>query len=155
MNKAEQAISTLLATCRIGFLATQGPNGPETSMAPYALCAGDVLLHLSALAPHNRHIRAHASAGFMICTPQSAMDSPLALPRLALQGGVTSVPDAGLRTARQTYLTAIPEAEELFSFADFTLFRLRPERIRWVGGFGSARDISPDEWRRISACADD
>jgi len=154
MNKTEQGISTLLATCRIGFLATQGPDGPETSMAPYALHGSDVLLHLSALAAHSRHIRAQPSAGFMICTPQNAMDSPLALPRLALHGRVASVPDAGLETAREAYLAAIPEAEELFSFVDFSLFRLCPERIRWIGGFGTARDINPDEWCRITACAD-
>ena len=142
----QKEIRTLLRSCRIGFIATQGKAGPESSMAPYALHGESVLLHLSRLARHTANISEHPSAGFMICTPEKAAASPLALPRLSLQGSVVPVPVDELASAKQTYLHNIPDAEPLFGFADFCLYRLAPEYIHWVGGFGSARSISPATW---------
>jgi len=147
----QQEIGTLLKHCRIGFLATQGEAGPETSMAPFALYRGGMLLHLSSLARHTANIAAHRTAGFMICTPETAADSPLALPRLSLQGSVVPVSADELASAKQAYLHNIPDAEPLFGFADFCLYRLAPEHIHWVGGFGSARIISPATWKKITA----
>ena len=144
-------IRALLGRCRVGFLATQGKAGPESSMAPYALHGESVLLHLSRLARHTANISSHPSAGFMICTPETALDSPLALPRLSLQGNVVPVPADELASAKQAYLHNIPDAEPLFDFADFCLYRLAPEHIHWVGGFGSARNIPLAIWKKITA----
>lgn len=146
----QQQVRKLLDGCRIGFLATSGEHGPESSMAPYAADGGSILLHLSQLARHTSNIAAHPVAGLMICTPETANDSPLALPRLSLQGEVLAVPAEERDTARAAYLQVIPEAKELFGFADFALYRLQPARIHWVGGFGQARSIPPATWREIT-----
>lgn len=147
MQKAWQAaVRDLLKQSRICFLATSGVNGPEASMAPYATHDGDILLHLSALAAHSRNIRENPAIGLMICTPETAADSPLALPRLSLHGKAIPVDDAQYEAAKAAYLKAIPDAEPLFSFSDFKLFRLTPTRVHWVGGFGLARKISLDAW---------
>jgi hypothetical protein len=119
-------------------------------MAPYALHGENVLLHLSRLARHTINIQAHPMSGFMICAPESSMDSVLALPRLSLQGSITPVPIEALISAQKAYLHAIEEAEALFDFADFQLFHLEVTNIRWVGGFGSARDIPLSAWRKIT-----
>jgi len=142
-------VKTLLSQSRIGFLATQGELGPETSMAPYAIHHGKILLHLSKLARHTTNIETNPSIGVMICTPETMEDSPLALPRLSLQGEVTPVKDAQLEAVRQTYLKAIPDAEPLFGFGDFCLFEFTPSHVYWVGGFGSARNISLEKWHSI------
>jgi heme iron utilization protein len=147
----QKEIRALLGSCRIGFLATQGKVGPESSMAPYALYGENVLLHLSRLARHTANVEVHSTAGFMICTPETVADSPLALPRLSLQGSVVPVTADERVSAKQFYLHQIPDAEALFSFADFCLYRLAPEHIHWVGGFGSARNISLAAWKKITA----
>lgn len=146
----QQEIIELLSSCRIGFLATLGKEGPETSMAPFAMHKDCPLLHLSRLARHTGNIKAHPLAGFMICAPETSMSSPLALPRLSLQGGLAPIAASELEAARKVYLQAITEAAPLFDFADFRLFRLEVTHIRWIGGFGSARDISLNAWRKIT-----
>lgn len=146
----QKEIRALLSSCRIGFLATQGKESPETSMAPYALYHDSVLLHLSRLARHTANVQAHPMSGFMICAPESSMDSPLALPRLSLQGNISPVPIEEQIPAQKAYLRAIAEAKPLFDFADFQLFRLKVVNIRWVGGFGSARDIPLNAWGKIT-----
>jgi len=151
----QKEIRALLDNCRIGFLATQGKEGPETSMAPYALYHDSVLLHLSRLARHTANIQAHPMSGFMVCAPEPSMASPLALPRLSLQGNINPVPSEEQIPAQKIYLRAIAEARPLFDFADFQLFRLEVINIRWVGGFGSARDIPLSAWRKTTTSGEE
>jgi len=146
----ESDITVLLRQCRIGFLATTGKNGPETSMAPYAIHHGNILLHLSRLAKHTGNIETDSSIGLMICTPETEGNTPLALPRLSLQGNALPVSDKQLAASRDTYLKVIPDAESLFSFADFQLFEVKLSHIHWVGGFGKAGNLSLEQWQIIS-----
>jgi len=142
-------IRDLLGGSRAAFLATAGESGPESSMAPFAMYAGNPLLHLSDLARHTKNLRACPQAGLMICTPEQDGESVLALPRLSFQGTVTEVGEEALAGARETYLQRVPEAEQLFTFADFRLLCLHVERIYWIAGFGSAREISLASWQQM------
>lgn len=145
------AIIALLEQVRTGFLATTAEHGPETSMAPFALFDGSLLLHLSGLARHSKNLLRSPRAGLMICTPEVAGESVLALPRLSLQGEVAAVPEERLESARASYLYHIPDAEPLFDFPDFRLCMLRPGQVYWVGGFGSAREITLERWHKLTA----
>ena len=135
----QKEVALLLCQCRSGFFATMGEHGPETSMAPFAIYQGNIILHLSTLARHTKNIERQNTVGFMVCTPETASSSPLALPRLSFQGNIMPVPSEKFEAAKQVYLKHIPDAEPLFSFADFRLFQIVPSHIQWVGGFGSAR----------------
>ena len=149
-DRWQEGIKALLSHSKISFLATQGKHGPETSMVPFAICEGYVLLHLSKLAAHTTNIENSASIGLMICTPEARGNSPLALPRLSLQGEVRLVTDEEFETAKLTYLKALPDAEQLFAFTDFSLFQFKPESIHWVGGFGKARKVTLGQWHSIT-----
>lgn len=152
MAKAhESGIRTLLSQCRIGSLATIEANGAEASMAPYAIDQGGIILHLSRLARHTGNIGAHPEAGFMICMPETTADSPLALPRLSLQGSIAVVADNECDSVKAIYIQSIPDSEPLFEFSDFRLFKLTPTFIYWVGGFASARAITLSDWHRLLA----
>jgi len=146
----QEGVQTLLSQSRVCFLSTQGNHGPETSMAPYAIHQGNILLHLSQLARHTANIESSPAIGLMICTPKTDSSSPLALPRLSLQGEAAPVSIDQLAAAKAVYLKNIPEAEPLFSFGDFRLFQFTPALIHWVGGFGKARKISPQQWHKLT-----
>jgi len=143
----QKEIALLLQQCHIGFLATTGKYGPETSMTPFAMHQGNIILHLSSLARHTQNIFNQANVGFMVCTPESEHKSPLALPRLSLQGKIEPVPTACLNASKEAYLKRLPDAEQLFSFADFKLFHILPSHIQWVGGFGAAKKVSLETWK--------
>jgi putative heme iron utilization protein len=141
-------VQRLFDSSTVGFLATQGELTPETSMTPFAVDRGDILLHLSTLARHTKHIRERAQVGFMVCTPEAEADSVLALPRISFQGHIELLQETELEAAKAMYLARFPEAEPLFDFADFYLFRLCVTGVFWVGGFGSARKIGLETWRK-------
>ena len=146
----QQGIHTLLRKSSVSFLATQGSDGPETSMAPYAVFNGLILLHLSSLAKHRHNIEQNSHIGLMICSPESELVSPLSLPRLSMQGDITDVCEERFVVAKEAYLKKIPDAEPLFGFADFRLFEFTPKQINWVGGFGKARMVSSMQWQELS-----
>ena len=140
-------VQRVLEKSVVGFLATQGESSPETSMTPFAMDQGDVLMHLSTLARHTKNIQRQTEVGFMVCTPESEADSPLALPRISFQGSVLLVPEIELEAVKAVYLSRIPDAESLFEFSDFALFRLSVTDVFWVGGFGLARKIGLKTWK--------
>jgi len=148
-----QEIQMLLHQSKICFLATQGEFGAETSMAPFALHGALVLSHLSSLAKHTENIERDANIGLMICTPETAGASPLSLPRLSMQGEITLVAEDQLQAAKAAYVQQIPDAEILFSFADFKLFQFSAARVYWVGGFGKARKVPLEQWQRLAVWA--
>jgi len=146
----QHEIQALLMQSKIGFLATQGEWGAETSMAPFALDRGVILLHLSKLARHTVNIERDPKIGLMICTPETDGASPLSLPRLSLQGEVSIVNEDQYQAARAAYIQQIPDAEMLFSFADFKLLQFSPARVYWVGGFGQARKVPLEQWQILA-----
>ncbi|MDX8388504.1 MAG: pyridoxamine 5'-phosphate oxidase family protein [Ghiorsea sp.] len=145
----QQAVKTTITKTHIGFLSTNSEKFPETSMVPYAIFEGDILLHLSALARHSKNIQSSPNVGLMICTPETADSTPLALPRLSFQGSIQAITSETLVQAQAVYLKKIPDAEPLFSFPDFTLYRLHVSSVFWVGGFGAARKVNADTWRSL------
>ena len=144
-----QDILTVLTSTHIAFLSTQGAAGPETSMCPFAINDDDILLHLSSLAKHTKNIKQHPQVSLMICTPESKNISPLALPRLSLQGSIQKTAERNTEVAKETYLAKIPDAEPLFSFSDFSLYQMKIHHVHWVGGFGKARKVSLETWRTL------
>ena len=139
-------IITVLNSTNIAFLSTLGKMGPETSMTPFAIHQDNILIHLSQLAKHSKNIAANPRVSIMVCTPESSGVSPLALPRISLQGRATRVSEKNIAIAKATYLAKIPDAEPLFSFSDFELYQFDIHDVYWIGGFGSARKISLDTW---------
>jgi len=148
-DSTRDEIESLLALCRVGFLSSLGESGPETSMAPFAMFNGNLLLHLSGLARHSKNLRQNPRAGFMICSPERDSESVLALPRLSLQGDVVTLWSGHFDDAKAAYLARIGDAARLFDFPDFNLCMLDIDRIYWVGGFGSAREIPLAAWQRM------
>jgi hypothetical protein len=128
------AFRALLASQRHGVLATlsaRHAGWPFASVTPYALTErGEPILLLSDLAEHTRNIKADSRASLFV---QAEGDDPQASARVTLLGRVQTTADEALR---KPYLERHPEAESYFAMADFGLYVLRPERARFVGGFG-------------------
>jgi putative heme iron utilization protein len=142
-------VSALISRQRWCAMATQGVDGPLASMVAYALDAdaSGFLLHLSKLAPHTSNLLEHATASLVISeADDDEIADPQTLARLTITGTVEAVERSSdsHQSARRAYLQRLPSAEQLFGFADFVLFRLRPSEARFVGGFAQAHTLSRD-----------
>ncbi len=136
-SAAEEA-RTLLAATNVAALATLTATGdPWASLVTYgALEDGSPVMCLSHLAEHGRNLAGDPRASLLINEPDRRAD-PLGAARVTLAGLAERVEHAPeLECARSAHVSAVPAAELYVDFSDFSLWILRVQRVRWVGGYG-------------------
>lgn len=144
-SAAEEA-RTIAASTNTATLASLSADGsPWASLITYGLLGGDPVLCVSHMAEHGRNLAGDPRASISVVAPSSDGD-PLAHARITLAGTVFA-PDDDLRdAARQAHLDAVPAAKYYVDYSDFTLWVLRVERVRWVGGYGRMDSASGQDY---------
>lgn len=136
-SAAEEA-RTILANDRLGTLASLTVDGsPWASIVTYATLAdGSPVICVSRLALHGRNLAADQRASIAVSGPVPKGEDPSDYGRVTIAGRVEEPVAAELEAARKAYIDAIPSAATFADYGDFTFWVLRPEKVRWVGGFG-------------------
>src|ERR1700722_16080440 len=113
----------LLRAARVGTLATSAKGQPFASLVTPA-CAPDlsVLLLLSSLSEHTRHLVADPRCSILVCGPATSAN-PQTAPRVTVTGVAEQVQDAALKTR---FLAVHPYASLYADFGDFGLWRIAP-----------------------------
>ncbi|MHA7653644.1 HugZ family pyridoxamine 5'-phosphate oxidase [Mycobacterium sp. ML4] len=133
---AAEAARTIAAATNAATLASLTADGdPWASLVAYGLLDGTPVLCVSNLAEHGRNLAADQRASMSIVAATDDPD-PLAGSRVTLAGMVTRPAPADTELARQAYLNAVPAAHSYVDLSDFTLWLLKVQRVRWVGGYG-------------------
>jgi len=136
----------LLRAARVATLATSTEGQPFASLATPA-CAPDgaVLLFLSSLSEHTRHLRTEPRCSLLVAGPPTSAN-PQTAPRLTVTGLAAVVEDVALKAR---WLAVHPYAALYADFGDFALWRVAPGGGLFVGGFARAHrlkqtDLTPD-----------
>ena len=147
------ALKSLLAKQPVAALATLHSGNPAVSMVPFAMLSSGIgfVIHVSRLATHTYDMLDNPAVALLVTASLAEAHSPLALPRASIQGQARQcLPESpGYLEARSAYLAKLPDAEELFSFPDFSLFIVEPKSIRYVAGFGRAVSLTPQRMRAV------
>jgi putative heme iron utilization protein len=140
------AARKLLRAVRAGTLATSAEGQPFASLVTPA-CAPDlsILLLLSDLSEHTRHLRADPRCAVMVAGAADDQN-PQTAPRVTVTGLAEMVDDPALKAR---WLTSHPYAALYADFGDFHLWRVQPRAALFVGGFARAHrlkqsDLMPD-----------
>lgn len=152
----EERLAALMLERRWGALATVNDGRPLATNVAYAMDseAGGLLIHVSKLARHTANLLENRSASLAISEREQRGCDPQTLARVSLQGKVVVISrdDEAYSRYRACYLNALPEAEQLFGFADFMLFYFAIDQVRFIAGFGKSYTLSPTTLQRI--CCD-
>jgi putative heme iron utilization protein len=146
-SAAEHA-RTILAGDSVGTLATLAEDGsPWASVVQYSVMDdGTPVLILSTLAAHGRNVKNDPRVSFAVAGPVPEGHDPGDSGRVTL-AGVVEVPEGDeLEAAKQSYFKATPAAEMYTEFGDFTVYVMRVNTIRWVGGFGRMASTDPTQY---------
>ena len=129
------AARKLLRAARSGTLATSLAGQPFASLVTPATAPDlALLLLLSSLSEHTRHLRAEPRCSVLVVgAPTGA--NPQTAPRATVTGLAEAVDDPGLKAR---YLAVHPYASLYADFGDFALWRIRPMGGLYVGGFARA-----------------
>ncbi|HWQ14582.1 MAG TPA: pyridoxamine 5'-phosphate oxidase family protein [Roseiflexaceae bacterium] len=148
-------VAALLRRQRQAALGTLAAGAPFVSLVAFAAEPdfGGLLLHLSRLAPHTRQLLDDPRASLLVCEPDDGREDVQTLARLTLTGRASPLArdTPAFADGRALYLAKLPSSAALFDFADFELFRLVPERARYVGGFGRIYDLTVEHLRMASS----
>lgn len=126
----------MAAATNVGTLATLSANGdPWASLVAYGLLGGDPVLCVSRMAEHGRNLARDCRASIAIVAPSTHPD-PLASSRVTLAGVARRPTGQEQVAARDAHLAAVPAGKYYIDFRDFSLWVLRVQRVRWVGGYG-------------------
>ena len=93
-----------------------------------------MLLLLSGLSEHTRHLRAEPRCAVMVAGPQTDVN-PQTAPRLTITGIAAPEPDPALKAR---WVALHPYAAFYAGFGDFQLWRIVPKAGLYIGGFASA-----------------
>ena len=125
----------LLRAARSATLGTQAGGQPFTALVTPATAPDlSVLLWLSTLSEHTRHLLAEPRCALMV-VGEAEGPNPQTAPRLTVTGLAERIEDAGLKAR---WLAAHPYAALYADFGDFALWRIRPAGGLFVGGFARA-----------------
>jgi putative heme iron utilization protein len=143
-----ERLAQLIPARATAALGTLRAGAPFVSMVPYAIAAdgSGFLIHVSTLASHTKDMLADARVSLLIAEAEGGATSPLGLMRVSVQAAAERIASDAPRLAefRAAYLARFPDAEQMFGFADFALFLLRPAAARFVAGFGQAHSVSAE-----------
>jgi general stress protein 26 len=141
------AARQLLRAHRYGALSTLSKKfdgHPFGSITPYLVDHdGSLFILISALAEHTRNIR-HDPRVSLITHNQE--DS-----HIQTQGRITLVGSAALEPERERagkrYLRYFPEAQTYYDMPDFQFYRIVPQALRYIGGFGDIHWVKADRYQ--------
>lgn len=150
-SHAERA-RTLAARVPSGTLSTVAlePAGfPYGSFVTFGLDGGSPVFLISELAEHTRNLRGDPRASLLVVEPGTG--DPLARGRVTLVGKAAPVLGDTRQRARDAYLAAHPGGSYYADFADFHVWRLAVEAVRYIGGFGRMSWVAASDWTAASA----
>ena len=149
-SAAEEA-RTIAASTNTGTLATLTAAGdPWASFVTYGLLGGAPVLCVSNLAEHGRNLAGDPRASIAIVAPGTQTD-PLASGRVTLAGHVEEPVGDERPAAREAHLSAVAAAKYYIDYSDFSLWVLRVDRVRWVGGYGRMDSTSGQAYAEAQA----
>jgi len=145
MSNAREA-RQLLRAHRYGALSTlsQKFDGhPFGSICPYLVDHdGSLLILISDLAEHTKNIKADSRVSLITHSQDD--------PHIQAQGRVTVVGTARHVAERELtgkrYLRYFPEAATWIALQDFQFYRITPQTIRYIGGFGKIHWVSLENY---------
>ncbi|MDB4939445.1 MAG: putative heme iron utilization protein [Labilithrix sp.] len=138
----------LARSATLSTIAREPDGYPYGSLVTVAFdSAGRPLLLISTLAEHTKNLLARSDASILVTEPLDAHDQPLAVGRVTILGRCVTVPAGERAAVREAFLAQQPSSSYYVDFKDFAFFRLEPESLRYVGGFGRMSWVSADDYR--------
>jgi heme iron utilization protein len=146
------AVVHLLHEASYATLATQSTQLAGYPYATALPCVVDEthcpLFCVSALAEHTKNLLADPRVSLSVVTPQNANVQTAA--RVTLLGTAERfVPSP---EGRARYLRYQPDAQQYLEL-DFMFFRLKPERLRYIGGIGQMGWLDAAAWDTLPVLA--
>jgi putative heme iron utilization protein len=135
------------AYCALATHAREPAGYPYPTVLPFACDTAHVPLILaSALSEHARNLYADSRAGLVVFAGPD--ENVLSGARLTLVGEFLACRPSARTLAR--YLRYQPDAQRYLDLGDFAFYRLKLERMRYIGGFATMGWLTATDWASLA-----
>jgi len=150
-NKLATEARRLLLSKSHGVLSTQSqevPGYPFGSITVFCLDAdGLPCIYISTLAQHTKNILSNPKLSLTLLESEAG--------DVQNQGRLTILADAepvsrGEKALAERYYRFFPDARQFAGVHDFSFYRLKPVRIRFIGGFGNISWVEAKDFLRAN-----
>jgi len=153
-STSEQTLARIIRSTRLAALGTVHDGEPNLAMVAYAF-ADDFsafYIHVSKLGKHTRDMEMNPHVSLLITEADDHRPDPQTLARVSIQGNAIKIERTApeYENIKAIYLARFPDAEKLFRFGDFKLWRISPGGGRFVAGFGQAFNLAPEILLKVS-----
>jgi putative heme iron utilization protein len=149
-----RTIRELLDGQRVLTLAVIVDGVPFAGLLPFVPLPGyaAVLVHASRISKHGAALAAGGRAGILLNEQDGPEKDPLQLKRATFDCDIRGYERKGEEwvAGRELYLQRFPDSRITFNLGDFTLYRLTFREGLYVGGFGRAVEIPPEDVPKIA-----
>lgn len=116
---------------------------PFGSVIPYMMTQrGELILYASDIAQHSRNMKTAPKVS--MCLYDGTKDDSQTNARVTVLGEAQVL--GPVCEYAHTYFSLFPQARAYVEAHDFQFYKITPERIRYIGGFGEIYWFSADEW---------
>lgn len=128
-----------------GVLATNRSDGfPGGALVPYDVdSSGAIYMFIAGLTQHAQDLESDPKASLTVFD-RFAPPNPQPFPRVVIYGEVVKVPVSELPGCLESYQDRFPVSRHYPH--DFVLYRLKPSKMYWNGGFGMAVWVAMNEY---------
>lgn len=139
---------TVVHGASVGSLASLSDDGtPWASIITFgATDVGEPVLVVSTMAEHGRNLAREPKASIAIAEPVPEGEDPLDRARITLAGHVIVPTGDEADAALDAHARHYPHARGYATYADFTTYVLRVDRVRWVGGFARMATVEAADY---------
>jgi putative heme iron utilization protein len=149
-----RTIRELLDGQRVLTLAVTVDGVPFAGLLPFVSQPdySAVLVHASRMSKHGAALAAGGRAGILLNEQDAPDKDPLQLKRATFDCDVRGYErkSEDWIAGRELYLRRFPDSRITFNLGDFTLYRLTFREGLFVGGFGRAVEIPPEDVPKIA-----
>jgi putative heme iron utilization protein len=149
-----RTIRELLDGQRVLTLAVIADGVPFAGLLPFVPLPdySAVLVHASRISKHGAALAAGGRAGILLNEQDGPEKDPLQLKRATFDCDIRGFERKGEEwvAGRELYLQRFPDSRITFNLGDFTLYRLTFREGLFVGGFGRAVEIPPEDVPKIA-----
>ncbi len=140
MSEISKRVKSLLLAQKHGVLAVLDKTTPYGALVNYA-CGSDgcPIFLISTLARHTQALLANPAASLLISDVPATGDI-LTGQRASFMGRCVKLAETA--AAREIYLAKHPYAAGYVDFGDFSFWKLEPELVHTVAGFGQIATLS-------------
>ncbi len=148
--KYENDAISLLRGSNMAILSTLSKKFDEFPFGSFITYVTDqnrsIFIYASDLAEHTKNILNNSKACVTVFNTNKEGDKQNSS-RLSIMGNFQKIDTSEYERCKERFFKFLPESRNYSKTHDFNFYKMNPDKIRWIGGFGEIAWLKDNNWQ--------